>query len=71
MRKTAFLFMTLVTTAASAQQKSTTGYATVNGLKMHYAVHGPDKPGSGNNSQRAFLLHGALTTININCYAQS
>lgn len=29
MRKTALLFMTLVMTAASAQQKPTTGYATV------------------------------------------
>ena len=39
-RKTAFLLMTVVTTHVSAQQKPTTGYAPVNGLKMYYEVHG-------------------------------
>ena len=39
-RKTAFLLMTLVMTAESAQQKPTTGYAPVNGIKMYYEVHG-------------------------------
>ena len=32
-RKTAFLLMTLIMTAVSAQQKPTTGYAPVNGIK--------------------------------------
>jgi hypothetical protein len=39
-----FPFMTLVMTAASAQQKPTTGYAPVNGLKMYYEVHGSGEP---------------------------
>ncbi len=58
MRKTAFLFMTLVTTAVSAQQKPTTGYAPVNGLKMYYEVHGSGEP--------VVLLHGAFMTITNN-----
>jgi hypothetical protein len=39
-RKTAFLLMTLVMTAVSAQQKPTTGYAPVYGINMYYEVHG-------------------------------
>ena len=54
-RKTAFLLMTLVPAAVSAQQKPTTGYAQVNGLKMYYEVHGSGKP--------VVLLHGAFMTI--------
>ena len=57
-RKTAFIIMTLVTTAASAQTKPTTGYAPVNGLKMYYEVHGSDEP--------VVLLHGAFMTITNN-----
>jgi hypothetical protein len=34
-RKTAFLLMILVVTAASAQEKPTTGYVAVNGLNMY------------------------------------
>src|SRR5690349_8697247 len=56
-RKTAFLLMTLVVTAVSAQ-KTTTGYAPVNGLKMYYEVHGSGEP--------VVLLHGAFMTITNN-----
>jgi triacylglycerol esterase/lipase EstA (alpha/beta hydrolase family) len=57
-RKTAFLLMTLVTTAVSAQQKPTTGYAPVNGINMYYEVHGGGEP--------VVLLHGAFMTITNN-----
>ncbi len=50
--------MTLVTTDVSAQQKPTTGYAPVNGLKMYYEVHGSGDP--------VVLLHGAFMTITNN-----
>src|SRR5580765_4888853 len=58
MRKTAFLLMTLVATAVSAQQKPTTGYAPVNGVNMYYEVHGGGEP--------VVLLHGAFMTITNN-----
>src|SRR5437762_10108420 len=57
-RKTAFLLMTLVTADVSAQQKPTTGYAPVNGVKMYYEVHGSGEP--------VVLLHGAFMTITNN-----
>ena len=57
-RKTAFLLMTLVMTAVSAQQKPTTGYAPVNGINMYYEVHGTGEP--------VVLLHGAFMTITNN-----
>jgi pimeloyl-ACP methyl ester carboxylesterase len=57
-RMATFLLMTLVMTVASAQQKPTTGYAPVNGLKMYYEVHGSGKP--------VVLLHGAFMTITNN-----
>jgi pimeloyl-ACP methyl ester carboxylesterase len=57
-RKTAFLLMTLVPTDVSAQQKSTTGYAPVNGINMYYEVHGGGEP--------VVLLHGAFMTITNN-----
>ena len=41
--------------AASAQQKPTTGYAPVNGLKMYYEIHGSGEP--------VVLLHGAFMAI--------
>ncbi|MBV5325091.1 MAG: alpha/beta hydrolase, partial [Rhodospirillaceae bacterium] len=50
--------MTLVASAASAQQKPTTGYAPVNGLKMYYELHGRGEP--------VVLLHGAFMTITNN-----
>src|SRR5271166_4930039 len=55
---TAFLLMTLVPADASAQQKPTTGYAPVNGVKMYYEVHGKGEP--------VVLLHGAFMTITNN-----
>ena len=58
MRTTAFLLMTLVTADVSAQQKPTTGYAPVNGVKMYYEVHGSGEP--------VVLLHGAFMTITNN-----
>ncbi len=58
MRTTAFLLMMLVPAAVSAQQKPTTGYAPVNGLKMYYEVHGSGDP--------VVLLHGGFMTITNN-----
>jgi pimeloyl-ACP methyl ester carboxylesterase len=58
MKTTVFLLMTLIVTTASAQQKPTTGYAPVNGLKMYYEVHGSGEP--------VVLLHGAFMTITSN-----
>lgn len=40
-------------TAAFAQQMPTTGCTPVDGLKMIYQVHGPDKAGLGNNGEPA------------------
>jgi len=48
----------LLSAAASAQQKPTTGYAPVNGLKMYYEVHGSGDP--------VVLLHGSFMTITNN-----
>lgn len=65
---TAFLFLTLVMTAASAQQKPTAGYAPVNGNKMYYEIHGPpaptlgDKPGVGKSGARP-ALYGAPVVL--------
>jgi len=58
MKTTAFLLAMLVTADVSAQQKPTTGYAAVNGLKMYYEVHGSGEP--------VVLLHGAFMTITNN-----
>jgi pimeloyl-ACP methyl ester carboxylesterase len=60
--KTAALISTvLLLTAVSAQaQKPTMGYASVNGLKMYYEIHGS---GSG---EPLVLLHGSFMTISIN-----
>ena len=58
LRKAALILMTLVMTVASAQQKPTSGYAPVNGLKMYYEVHGSGEP--------VVLLHGAFMTITSN-----
>jgi pimeloyl-ACP methyl ester carboxylesterase/uncharacterized protein YndB with AHSA1/START domain len=55
---TAFLLAMLLPAAAVAQQKPTTGYALVNGLKMYYEVHGSGDP--------VVLLHGAFMTITNN-----
>ena len=58
MKTIAFLLATLVPAVVSAQQKPTTGYAPVNGLKMYYEVHGSGDP--------VVLLHGAFMTITNN-----
>src|SRR5215467_4105948 len=58
MLTTAFLLMTLVPADVPAQQKPTTGYAPVNGVKMYYEVHGSGEP--------VVLLHGAFMTITNN-----
>jgi pimeloyl-ACP methyl ester carboxylesterase len=59
MIKTAFVMTMLLTTllsgVASGQQKPTTGYAPVNGLKMYYEIHGSGEP--------VVLLHGAFMAI--------
>lgn len=59
MKTTAFLVTTLLTIflagVVSAQQKPSTGYAPVNGLKMYYEIHGSGEP--------VVLLHGAFMTI--------
>src|SRR3954451_16497338 len=54
------VFMTLLAPillsgVASAQQKPTTGYAPVNGLKMYYEIHGSGEP--------VVMLHGAFMAI--------
>ena len=54
--KTIALFLTLIfSSVVQAQQKPTTGYAPVNGLKMYYEVHGSGAP--------VVLLHGSFMTI--------
>src|SRR6266481_888435 len=58
MKTTAFLLTMLVPAVVSAQQKPTTGYAPVNGLKMYYEVHGSGDP--------VVLIHGAFMTITNN-----
>ena len=58
MKTTAFLLTMLVPAVVSAQQKPTTGYAPVNGLKMYYEVHGSSDP--------VVLLHGSFMTITNN-----
>jgi pimeloyl-ACP methyl ester carboxylesterase len=58
MKTTALLLMMLVPAVVSAQEKPTTGYAPVNGLKMYYEVHGSGDP--------VVLLHGSFMTITNN-----
>ena len=62
MRTTAFplsiLLTMLLSGVVSGQQKPTTGYAPVNGLKMYYEIHGSGEP--------VVLLHGAFMTITSN-----
>src|SRR3954452_21722876 len=55
MKTVAFLHAMFVSTLVSAQQKPTTGYAPVNGLKMYYEIHGSGEP--------VVLLHGAFMAI--------
>ena len=61
MKTTTLISTVLFSTAVSAQeQKPTTGYAPVNGLKMYYEIHGS---GSG---EPLVLLHGSYMTISTN-----
>src|SRR5829696_3076048 len=58
--KTTALFLSMLLTmlfvgVVSGQQKPTTGYAPVNGLKMYYEVHGSGEP--------VVVLHGAFMAI--------
>ena len=59
MKTTAFFLSMLLTMLLSGvvlgQQKPTTGYAPVNGLKMYYEIHGSGEP--------VVLLHGAFMAI--------
>jgi pimeloyl-ACP methyl ester carboxylesterase len=55
MKATALLLTMLVAVVVSGQQKPTTGYAPVNGLKMYYEIHGSGEP--------VVLLHGAFMAI--------
>src|SRR6266571_534479 len=59
MKATAFFVSMLMTMlpsgVVSGQQKPTTGYAPVNGLKMYYEIHGSGEP--------VVLLHGAFMAI--------
>jgi len=59
MKTTALMITMLLTTLLSGnalgQQKPTTGYAPVNGLKMYYEIHGSGEP--------VVLLHGAFMAI--------
>jgi pimeloyl-ACP methyl ester carboxylesterase len=59
MKATAFVLSIVLTMLLSGvvlgQQKPTTGYAPVNGLKMYYEIHGSGEP--------VVLLHGAFMAI--------
>ena len=59
MKTTAFFLSVVLTMllsgVVSGQQKPTTGYAPVNGLKMYYEIHGSGEP--------VVLLHGAFMAI--------
>src|SRR6186997_1602670 len=55
MKTTAFVLMMLLSGVVLGQQKPTTGYAPVNGLKMYYEIHGGGEP--------VVLLHGAFMAI--------
>jgi len=59
MKTTAFFLSMLITMflsgVVSGQQKPTTGYAPVNGLKMYYEIHG--------SGESVVLLHGAFMSI--------
>src|SRR5467141_1606501 len=49
------LLTMLISGIVSGQQKPTTGYAPVNGLKMYYEIQGSGEP--------VVLLHGAFMAI--------
>jgi pimeloyl-ACP methyl ester carboxylesterase len=45
----------MISAVVSAQQKTTTGYAPVNGLRMYYEIHG--------NGEPLVMVHGAFMAI--------
>jgi len=55
MKIAAFVLTMLLLGVVSGQQKPTTGYAPVGGLKMYYEIHGSGEP--------VVLLHGAFMAI--------
>lgn len=63
-KTTAFFFSTVITLflvdIASGQQKPTTGYAPVNGLKIYYEIRGQGEP--------VVMLHGAFMAISGDWY---
>lgn len=65
-RTIGLLFGAALMTVGAAQQKPTTGYALVNGLKMYYEIHGAAKPGTGKTRPPVVLLHGAFMSISDN-----
>ncbi len=58
MKIATFVLMMLLSAVVFGQQKPTTGYAPVNGLKMYYEIHG--------NGEPVLLLHGAFMAISGN-----
>jgi pimeloyl-ACP methyl ester carboxylesterase len=58
MKTITLIFTMLLPTILSGQQKPTTGYAPVNGLKMYYEIHGSGDP--------LVLLHGSFMTVSNN-----
>lgn len=58
METTALILTMLLPAVLSAQQKPTTGYAPINGLKMYYEIHGSGDP--------VVSLHGSFMTITNN-----
>ncbi|HMV86882.1 MAG TPA: alpha/beta hydrolase [Blastocatellia bacterium] len=55
MKIATFVLIMLLSAVVFGQQKPTTGYAPVNGLKMYYEIHG--------NGEPVVLLHGAFMAI--------
>src|SRR5258706_631779 len=55
MKLTPFVLVLLLAGLVAGQQKPTTGYAPVNGLKMYYEIRGSGEP--------VVLLHGAFMAI--------
>ena len=56
---TALALTAMTTTNASGQSRQTTGYATVNGLRMYYELH-------GEGGTPLVLIHGGGSTIGTN-----
>jgi len=55
MKLIVFVLVLLMASVVAGQQKPTTGYAPVNGLKMYYEIHGSGEP--------VVMLHGAFMSI--------